>query len=276
MTKRTKESYIGGLTYVHNNLIELNGDGIIIDFEIAMRTALKFVAPNLKVFGCWFHHVQCLRRMMASMKELFELIRTNNDAKAIFRKFQCLALLPASDIERAFIWLLREALEVFKFAQYSQFIDYYKKQWINKVKPHNYSVYLRDTRTTGPAEAFNGKLNKTFKTHGSFFSFVESLQNEEAIKADQFERDTLGTIPRDRRKKYYKQRSLLIEKYSQELERGNINYKKFVNTMASIDNKILYADNEISLHDKEIEITKATDLLVGDDTVECRCFIYVF
>lgn len=221
MSKRTTVAYIAALNFVHQNLIELQRAGIIIDFENAMRAALKKVAPNLPVFGCLFHYNQALHRKMASMTTLFNLIRSNQDAKFVFRKFQALALLPPNMVEDGFVSLLREALHTYKFSDFTPFIDYYKKQWINLVKPVHFSVYKLHTRTTGAAEAFNGKINKSFRTHGSFFNFVESLQKEETVKADQFSRDINGTLQPDRRKAFFKKRSELIAKYWTELENNS-------------------------------------------------------
>lgn len=75
-----------------------------------MRTSLKTVFPELLIFGCLFHYCQALNRRMRSMPELFLLIRMNDTARNIFRKIQCLALLPADDIMDGFVLLLREAL----------------------------------------------------------------------------------------------------------------------------------------------------------------------
>lgn len=267
MTKRTIDAYVAA-KFVNDNLITLKASGIIIDFENAMRASLKIVVPDLKIYGCWFHHVQALRRMMASMKDLFELVRKNKEAKEIFRKIQCLALLPENLILRAFTWLLREALEVHKFAEFSPFIQYYNNQWIKRVKPAYFSVFKRPTKTTASAEAFNGKSNKQFKTHGNFFNFVETLQREEAIKADQLDRDVKGIVQQDKRKRFYKQRSKLIEKYSNDLENNKLNYKQFINIMANVENNILFSEVSISLEDQEIVLSNENELIVGEDTNE--------
>lgn len=272
MTRRTKIAYVGGLKFAHENLIELNGCGIIIDFESAMRAALKIVVPNLQVYGCWFHFVQALRRKLASMNELNDLVRTNKDAKSIFRKFQCLALLPVDTIFRAYVWLLREALNVHKLPEFSPFIDYFKNQWLNRVKPENFSVFMKPTRTTGAAEASNGKANKIFRTHGNFFNFVETLQNEEAVKSDQFDRDVSGSMQHDKRKRFYKERSHLINKYSKQLLENKVSYKQFLNIMAKVENEILFPENAISLHPKDIEMTNETELMFGNDiSIEGKC-----
>lgn len=121
MTRRTIGAYTAALSFVNEPLIELKGNGIIIDFERAMREAIKKVS-DIPVFGCLFHHVQAIQRKMRSMEDLFELIQTNEDANFLFRKFQALALLPTNMIKDNFVFLLREALETYQFSQFAPFV----------------------------------------------------------------------------------------------------------------------------------------------------------
>lgn len=122
MTRRTIAAYIAALSFANEHLIELKGNGIVIDFENAMRVAIKKVSPNLPVFGCLFHHIQAIQLKMRSMTDLFELIRTNEDAEFVFRKFQALAVLAPNMIKDNFVFLLREALETHKFSQFAPFV----------------------------------------------------------------------------------------------------------------------------------------------------------
>lgn len=255
MSKRTIEAYVRALNYVHENLIPLVGKGTIIDFEAAMRAAIKQVNPELKVYGFWFHFCQSLRRRVASMKELFELIRTDSISKDIFRRFQCLALLPADKIENAFIDLSGDAL---KFPSFANFVDYFNDEWIKRVKPQHFSVFLLDTRTTAAAEAFNGKSNKMFKTHGNFFHFCEILQKEELTKVTLLEHEIEAAIQRGCQKKFYKKRSAPIKEYSMRLRDGQISTSLFLKTMANPKNLIMFSDSQISIFDAEVEISTTT------------------
>lgn len=265
MTRRTIEAYFSALEFVNQNLFGLKGAGIIIDFENAMRAALKKISPDLRVYGCLFHFMQALTRQMQSMNALYELIRTNVDAKILFRKIQSLALLPANLIKGEFISLLREALDVHKFSAFAPFLDYFKNQWLSRVKPAHFSVFKLNDRTTGPAEAFNGKLNKSFRTHGSFFNFVEQLQKEESMKSDEYSRDITGIVQPDRRKEFYKKRSELILKYSTQLERKIITPKHFVCIMANVNNEILYDEKIFFTDDIDIKLSNEVVLVEGDD-----------
>lgn len=141
MSRRTVGAYKSAFKYVHENILCLNARAIITDFEYALRSALKSIVTGILLLGCWFHHCQCLRRFVASHFELFALIRNDNEAKIIYRKIQCLALLPANKIKPAFDEIAYAALN--KFPQFLRFINYYDKQWLKKETPESYSVFLQ-------------------------------------------------------------------------------------------------------------------------------------
>lgn len=262
MSRRTIGAYVCALRFVNDKLIELVGS-IIIDFECAMRKALQIVTPTITILGCLFHYDQALLRKAASIPELHKLIRTNKEAYFEFRKYQSLALLPSHMIKDAFVCLLRETLK--KYPVFAPFIDYYKKEWINKVKPVHFSVFKKDTRTTGAAEAYNCKINQLFRTHGSMFQFAESVQKEEAIKADEFSRDVSGVPQIDRRKTFYKKRSALIERYSNLLESRKITTDNFLSVMANLNNKIINDEKDIVIDEANIEMAITADLFEGED-----------
>lgn len=141
MSNRTTESYKSVFEYINENVISLGSSTIITDFERALRNAVKAVFCDVKILGCWFHHCQALRRMMASIPNLFHLIQHENDAKLFYRKIQCLALLPPNKIKPAFDQIAYEALK--KYPQFEKFIKYYDSQWIKRETPDSYSVFLQ-------------------------------------------------------------------------------------------------------------------------------------
>lgn len=218
-------------------MIPIAGKGIIIDFEKAERLALKGLESGIDILGCWFHFCQALRRKLASMSDLYELVRKNDKAKGIFRQFQCLALLPAEMIESSFIELSKEALKCSKL--FAPLIDYFYKEWIKIVKPIHFSVFMRGIRTTASAEAFNGQINKRFKTHGNLFHFCESMQKEELMICQRLENDIGGTIQKDNQSTFYKRREKLIRKYSLMVKNGEMDPMLFLRTMANYKSKIL-------------------------------------
>lgn len=218
MTRRTVEAYTAALKYIHENLIPLSGKGFLTDFEKAMRLALYIVLPSIIVYGCWFHFCQAVRRKMTSMKDLAALVRKDISAKNLFRRFQCLASLPSNVIEKEFVELSKEAI------LYSEYfwirIDYYDNEWIKRVKPVHFSVYLKETRTTASAEAFNGKSNKTFRTHGNFYHFCETLLREELVTVARLQQLVNGSKDKQKRKAFYVKRDKLRDEYTEKLQKG--------------------------------------------------------
>lgn len=118
MSRRTIECYESVFRYIHQYLTPLFGEAIIIDFEKGMRKALlktlKSIKSNMLVLGCWFHMCQALRRQMAKIPALSEKVKSNEIYADIFRRFQCLALLPMKYIESTFVNLSKEALKLDK------------------------------------------------------------------------------------------------------------------------------------------------------------------
>lgn len=190
MTRKTQKAYEHALRYIHENVFSLQCEAIITDYEQAMRQAIRKVVPGVKQLGCWFHFAQAIRRKVASHAELFELTRTNAEARNIYYKIICLALLPHDKIEKAFNELALEALKLSK--SFMPFIKYFQNQWLKRVTPKNFSVFLQETRTTCAAEGYNGKLGKKFQTHPNFFVFIESLQSEELAKSNALEQHING------------------------------------------------------------------------------------
>lgn len=257
MSRRTIEAYESALQYIHEHLIPLKGNGIIIDFEKGLRKGLKKVLGSnhseMPILGCWFHMTQA-RRKLTKQSNLFEKVQTEETYKDIFRRFQCLALLPLHHIESMFKILSKEALKLDKDC-FSPFINYFHNEWIKVVTPYHFCVYMRGSRTTAIAEAFNGVVNKLFKTHGSFFSFVETLQKVEVSSATQLENYINGTQQKDNRSSFYKKRSKLINKLWTEYKD---NPRMLLKVLANPKNKVLYADNEITIEAED------TDLATSD------------
>lgn len=123
------------------------------------------------------------------------------------------------------------------------------------------NVYAQDTRTTGAAEAFNGKCGRSFKTHGNFFNFLLVYQREELTKTNELELDVRGVLQKDTQRKKYKDRSSIIEQYSKMLKANKISVRRFLVIMSNMDNKIVYDEHEYPKLDVEdIDFESSDDM----------------
>lgn len=268
MTKRTIAAYESVFRYIHEHLIPLLGKSIIIDFEKAMRkgliNVLKSIGSLMEILGCWFHYCQALRRKISQMPELFERIRNDEKYRDIFRRFQCLPLLPLDSIEATFRDLAKEALKLDQ--SFAQFVDYFHQEWMCIVKPIHFCVYMSSKRTTANAESCNGKLNKIFKAHPGFYLFCETLQQLEVTHSNELMNYVNGTEQKTETKNFYKKRSAQIEKLSIEY---SDNPKLLLKLLANQKNKVLYADNEINIDEASAEKATTAELcgIEDDDNI---------
>lgn len=267
MSKRTTEAYESVFNYINDHLIPLRGEAIIIDFEKGIRRALiKVLRKNgstMIILGCWFHFSQAIRRKLAQMPGLFAKVQSDEKFKEIFRRFQCLPLLPLKDIEITFRELCKEALRLDK-GLFTPFINYFYNEWMKIVTPYHFCVYMRGKRTTADAESFNKKVNQLFKTHGGFFLFCETLQKLEASTSNQLMNYVNETQQKDTRNAYYQKRSKLITKIMIDYKE---NPKLMLKMLANPKNKIIFADNDITVEAEDVEMSAGITLYGNDDTV---------
>lgn len=237
MTRKTEKAYKHALQYVNDNIFRLQCEATITDFEVAMRQAIRKVVPGVKQLGCWFHYAQAIRRKVATLSELFELVRTDGKIRNVYYKIICLALLPHDKIEKAFNELALEGLQLTK--AFTPFVKYFQNQWLTRVGAKNFSVFLEETRTTGAAEGYNGKLGKKFQTHPNFFVFIESLQWEELAKSNALEQHINGSR-QTQPKKMYRERATQIRNESIKFTIPNkTNAQLFLNRIANTKNNML-------------------------------------
>lgn len=202
-----------------------------------MKNALREIHPNAEITSCWFHFCQAVRKHMTQDPNLFELIRNDNRAALLYRKFQCLPLLPEKEIETTFK-KLKKLAEAYNNKAFAKFLSYYKKQWILKEGPESISVYKKETRTTCAVEANNGVLGKKWKSHASFFVFVEALQREEFSKSTQLLQD-IRFIDTTKPRKERNDRLNRIKKATKEFSKGIITSIQFLEKISNLNNKIM-------------------------------------
>lgn len=204
--------------------------------------------------SCWFHFCQAVRKNATQDSDLYALIRKDWKASFIYRKFQCLPLLPEKYIKAAFKELRAEAKELDKNA-FSNFISYFYKQWIKKEGPAKICVFKRETRTTCAVEANNGVLGRKWKSHASFFVFVEALQKEEFCKSTQLMQD-IRTIELTKPRKIREDRLNRIRRASKEIGDDAITPMQFLEKIANLNNRIMQdTPLELDINESFDEVT---------------------
>lgn len=135
MSRKTQVAYEHLFKYIEENVFPLSkAKTFTTDFEIAMRNAIQTVNPSAKLFACYFHHNQAVKRKASQIDGLVDLIKKNRDVESLYYRLMVIPLLPADLNIDAFHQLELEANVGRNRAPIRTLFKYYKKQWIEKVK----------------------------------------------------------------------------------------------------------------------------------------------
>lgn len=224
MTKKNEAAYTDIFKYIHNNLLQLNCQSVMTDYELAMRNAFQNVCNVTQMNTCWFHFCQAVKKKSSQVAHFRDAIKKDKAARTIYYKLLALPLLPASEIKDAFFALKHHAITLYPV--YTDFLKYYEKQWILKViankiiynfwsklnfffsylclqeGPEKISVFKLQNRTTSALEAYNGVLGKKVVNKGNFYKFVELIQEIEFEKGRDFDLliESGGAVVREKKR----------------------------------------------------------------------------
>lgn len=128
------------LTYIHENILALDGGSFTTDYEMAMRNAIAKRYPDAVHRCCWFHFTQAVKRNASKIAGFVPMIRGNIVERELYYKIMCLPLLPACMIRTAFITLKEKGQRIVGNEPFHRFLDYIERQWIEKVcTTHSYT-----------------------------------------------------------------------------------------------------------------------------------------
>lgn len=141
MSKKSRIAYEHVFRFIEHNVFSLKGKSFTTDYEVAMRLALQTVYPNTRMVACWFHFTQAVKRKASKIDDFVKFLRSDAEASTLYHKMQCLPLLPAKEIQSAFIALKTAANAVDK-SKFRDFMKYYEAQWLKKVKTRSFASKL--------------------------------------------------------------------------------------------------------------------------------------
>lgn len=135
MTTKSLKAYQHLFSYIQRSIIDLSQATFITDYETGLRSAIEKSFPDSKIFGCWFHYCQALRRFITMKdKGLAQYIRQNKEASRIYHKFLSLPLLPGMHISDSFQLLTEDLAKLNALDRFKSFIKYFENQWMQKVQ----------------------------------------------------------------------------------------------------------------------------------------------
>ena len=164
-----------------------NVETAMLDFELALRNALKSVFVGIHLQGCWFHYCQAIWRRVHHLKLDGEYPHKAHGGKYI-KRIMSLALMNAngSMIESMFEMLQhnyrskdRHHLTIPVQKAFDELFAYVAKQWIYnpKLPTSELSVFDTPVRTNNEVENWNGQLwNTVNRNPQSFYKLLKVLK----------------------------------------------------------------------------------------------------
>ncbi|KAG0435037.1 hypothetical protein DMUE_4917 [Dictyocoela muelleri] len=140
---------------------------IIIDFEIAQKSALCNIFPLANLFRCSFHFGQSIWRSLQRLNLSSEYL-SNSSTNNLIRNFLNLAFVPKHRVEEVF-YNLQNKIEGKMPENLNSFIKYFQKTYVgeNNKKPLfvlffwncNFRVLSNIPMTTNSLEPWHRSLN---------------------------------------------------------------------------------------------------------------------
>ncbi|XP_029345770.1 uncharacterized protein LOC115034131 [Acyrthosiphon pisum] len=165
MSKKTEDAYCALFHFIKTEIeVNWNPLSVAIDFEKASIAAVRKIFPTANIFGCFFHHSQCIWRKI-QQKGLTQLYRNNSLVNKLIRMFMAIPLLPQHKTREGFDTLiefyhveLEDQLDAIQKHQLNDFFRYYLKTWISGHLGSILSVFNRVRRTNNSLEVSHRHL----------------------------------------------------------------------------------------------------------------------
>ncbi|XP_077270938.1 uncharacterized protein LOC143902104 [Temnothorax americanus] len=170
MEGRKTENYVDILRTIVN-IIKIEPDTAICDFEKAEHKALKIVFPYVKIIGCFFHYSQAL--VQNADKRGILKGREKELGWPATKLLICLAYLPKELIVEGFHLIENVIFEDCKMLQ--PFFSYYKETWINDFKPNSFCIFNETHKTNNISERHNRELKAQLQKHSTIVEFLCTL-----------------------------------------------------------------------------------------------------
>ncbi|XP_063222324.1 uncharacterized protein LOC134530933 isoform X2 [Bacillus rossius redtenbacheri] len=185
MCFRTESAYVAVLQHLKEAISQWNVRRIIMDFEIALRRAVRVVYAESRIGGCWFHYCQAVWRQV-NRRGLVGESRRNPNIKLAIKMIMALPHLPAQrgqayDNSTPAVNVLdglraiREFVQEANILQINSVLDYFQRFWLGRVGAENFSIFNEPHRTNNHLEAFHSRLLSVMGAHPNIWQFIKTL-----------------------------------------------------------------------------------------------------
>ncbi|CAG5100751.1 Protein of unknown function [Cotesia congregata] len=170
--------------------------------------------------------------------KLDTLIEEREEVRVFIRKLLGLALLPATDINKAFEWLINNHKEIFK--ELKELIRY----WLKTVKPERFSCYRKVNRTNNNIESYHRVLRLKLGFASVNLGIHRNYDSDEVLKERIATLQELAKIEKTSLELNLEIRSPESNKITQKNEMIEYLWDLFDNGTLDINNFLQYIHND--------------------------------
>ena len=180
-----------------------------MDFEVAIWTAVREYAPNVRITGCNYHFVAAIYKLVVDygLKGEYHNPVVFPSVKDITRLVYALSFVPQNQVLTAF-----EEIDVFVTGtkqhhrignQVTNFLTDVRTRWLTRIPDWNcYELEEGQARTNNDAESFNMTWNQKVSRKNTLWQYLHQLQLSQQAQETRYSQHLLGrTISRIQERK---------------------------------------------------------------------------
>jgi hypothetical protein len=166
---------------------------VVVDFEKALLSSVRYQFPGSRIVGCFFHFRQALQRKM-------QKLRCDPDKTTLMLN-SLNRLLNVEDMQLNHVLASIEHDPRFSGETWARFWHYFKFMWLWRFPPSLWrnrtnDVQNDDARTNNCLEHYNRRLGSKFmNAHPNLFGFISVIREEEHYFSNLARGTRAGAIP---------------------------------------------------------------------------------
>lgn len=205
LPNKTEQTYLRFLSLLKDVVREriqtvFTPEIVMLDFEMAMRNALKAALPLCTLRLCFFHYTQCIWRKTQAVG-LALRYREDDAIQKLVRRAAVLPLVPVNLVEDVWFAALEDIDDTSDAVR--RFTDYVTETWVESERREWNHFDNEGPRTTNSLEGWHSRLNKiSKKAHPNIYAIIDILRKEQAACEAKTIQLAAGGKPRPKRRKY--------------------------------------------------------------------------
>ncbi len=232
MKRKRHEDYVAVLKAIDDLLLVRNVKFLVTDFEAAVWSAAAEVFPGIIHYGCSFHWIQCLLRMLIKLGFFTEYLLKGSEVHRSVKLMLSLCHLPPEKIPQVY-----QHVKSLAPRHLDKFFTYIEKNWLSGTpwEPSQWSVFDRAVRTNNDCEGLHNRWNRKLKGRKSYPWVLHVL----ALEARRIDISSIllnhGLLKRYQ-KASTKVKQDCMDQYCEEYKAGGMDTFQYLQKIASIKN----------------------------------------